>query len=183
MTAPYTEMNSAQLVAAYNQMAGSPEGLAVNLRPVIKFTDKATGVARCEKAASSIQAWTKGQQEEDNRKVKDTEVAKEKVAKAPKEPKAPKVKVAKEPAVQNGTWGTREGSNRDKLIQRMLRNENTQISSADLAQAVYGDPKSTGPLGMVLKGVVDVIKKTAQPYDLKKSKDESGISFGLHRLS
>lgn len=56
----FTAMDGPGLVRAYGEMAASKLGVELGAKPVTKFTDKETGVKRCQALASSIKARYEG---------------------------------------------------------------------------------------------------------------------------
>jgi hypothetical protein len=156
------ELTSPELVIEFNGMAASDTGQALGLRPVTRFTDRATGLRRCEAARSSILAWEAGQAEEDTRQQQEQQESMD--------------NESEKPPVRGGT-------NRDRLLAVLKKNEGKQVPLIDLLRAVYGSEATAdmkGPLAMVMKGLFVVIASKGLPYVIRKEKVGREITYGLY---
>lgn len=78
-------------------------------------------------------------------------------------------------------FGTREGSNREKLLEALAASQGKQVSVKDLMKAVYRSTQKQGPLMMVMRGLYDMIAGNKLPFAVHKSKDKEGdLTFGLY---
>lgn len=156
----FTTLHGTSLVEAFNAMAASKEGIALGAKPVTRFSDTKTGVKRCETLASSIRAHREGQKAEAERDKKKptTKTAKEKP-----EPKKHETQFGK----------VTQGSNRDKLLARLLEAQGDYLSRNDLMVVVYGvaDKDHRGRLAMVLKGLGQLIASRKLGYKLETRKE------------
>lgn len=76
----------------------------------------------------------------------------------------------------------RSGCNRDKLLIRLMANdEENPVALSELQAAVYeAQNKNKGPIMMVLKGLKAMIEKAKVPYSIVKSKnDQKELCFAL----
>lgn len=157
----YADMSLSELVIVYNAMANSPVGKSCELKAVQNFRDKNTAVRRCTGAEVMIRAATKTPDaiERLNGKVPADAKPKEKEKKTKSE------------------FGVRSGTNREKLIQAMLREP--PKTAYELSEALYGDPDKVGAMKMVMKGIIVAIEKGELPYTIVKEKDERGTTYVL----
>lgn len=175
----FTEMTGASLVEAFNAMALSPEGKDLGIKVVSRFSDARTGQKRCEALASSIRAHREGQKAEAARDKKAG--AKGAVAKPAREPKA-----KPDPKKHETQFGkVTRGSNRDKLLLRLLSADGEYLSRNELMMAVYGEANKDkrGPLSMVLKGLGQLIKARDLKYEIKTRKDDKETTVALVKKS
>ena len=182
---PYTqknfqELSGSALVEAFNAMAASKEGVALGAKSVTRFSDTKTGVKRCEALASSIRAHREGQKAEAERDKKPAKGAVEgKPARAPAKEKP-------EPKKHDTNFGkVTKGSNRDKLLERLLAAKGEFLSRNDLMVAVYGvaDKDHRGRLAMVLKGLGQLIASRKLSYKLETRKEGKDTAVALVKVN
>lgn len=79
------------------------------------------------------------------------------------------------------SFGAREGTNLEKLINKFLHNVNTPITVTVLMQSVYGKATKDykGKLMMVMNGVKAAIKKNRLPYEVVKTRVDKENHFAL----
>jgi hypothetical protein len=147
----YVDMSLSELVVMYNQMANSPVGKSCGLKAVQNFRDKATGVRRCTGAEVQIRAAAHAE----SKPIVDSE----------------------RPKKEKGAFGVRVGTNRDKLIQLMLKLP--PKTAYELAQELYGDADKVGAMKMVMKGIIVSIEKGQLPYKIVKEKGSKGTTYAL----
>lgn len=183
MEEDYVKMSGAELVSAYNKMAGSAEGVALQTRTVTRFADQATAVKRCLALASSIKARKEGLK---GTSEKDVPAAKPVSTAAPaKKPATVKKEGAK--PVQTGIaaeFEARAGTIREKLLLALHANFKKQVPLNTLLKATYGNlnTENKGALMMSMKGALLTIKNKKLPYEIKKEKvpETKELTFGLY---
>lgn len=155
-------MSMKELVDEYNSMVEEieqkfPSGSISWARKTQKFSDRQSGIQRCQKLESSINAFKKGQKESN-----DEEKA---VSKAPKEKavsKAPKEQFLSD-------WGLREGTNVARLVKKLLDNLEKDLKMNDIVKFIYGDVEANG-INNVINNVKHHIKKNSLPFILTSNK-------------
>lgn len=175
----FSSLAGSALVEAFNKLATSSEGRDLGAKEVSRFSDTKTGVKRCEALASSIRARRSGMKAEEAR---DKKPATEAPAEAVKKPKAVKPKT--EPKKHDTPFGAiTKGSNRDKLLQKLLNNPRHFFSRNDLMVEVYGvaDKEHRGPFSMVMKGLYILIKERELPFRIETKKDGKETMFALFK--
>jgi hypothetical protein len=204
----FTEMTGPELVQAYNSMANSTLGQELGIKPVQRFSDTKSALARTEKLASSIKARASGLKKEEASAKTNSPVAQEflgavqpkkqeaDVAKVTTKKSAAKIKPAADKLdsfpVPKGTasivaaFAPRVESFREKLLTKLADNIGKQVPLNDLIVSTYGraadKEEMKGALMMVLKGVTIMIAGGKLPFTLEKEKAENGkISFGLFK--
>lgn len=182
----FAALSGADLVSTYNQMATSAEGRDLGAKEVNRFSDTKTGVKRCEALASSIRARRAGMKAEESRDKKPEAPAAKPKNEAPaetaKKPKAAKPK--NEPKKHETPFGNiTKGSNRDKLLQKLLNNPRHYFSRNDLMVEVYGvaDKEHRGPFSMVMKGLHVLIAERELPFRIETKKDGKETMFALFK--
>lgn len=84
-------------------------------------------------------------------------------------------------------FGTREGSNREKLLEALGAKQGHQVPILDLIKAVYGSKQEAhkGKLLMVMKGLYVMIEDGHLPFAVHKMDDPKTqeMTFGLYSLS
>jgi hypothetical protein len=153
----YVDMSLSELVVMYNQMANSPVGQSCGLKAVQNFRDKATGVRRCTGAEVQIRAAAH--------------------AEKPVATKSKPIVDSERPKKEKSAFGVRAGTNRDKLIQLMLKLP--PKTAHELAQELYGDADKVGAMKMVMKGIIVSIEKGQLPYKIVKEKGSKGTTYAL----
>jgi hypothetical protein len=71
---------------------------------------------------------------------------------------------------------SREGSHKRLAAETLLKNDGKEITMADLAKAVYGEPEFTGQIGMVLKGIAKAIEVQGLALTLTREKGSVKLS-------
>lgn len=206
----YGRMSGPELLAAYNTMigevtaymavVGTEAGKALaSFKPVGKFSDRQTGIKRCQALDSALAKATKADPEMQAKieaaKVREpaTKIEKTKpvtegtpATDAPKKSKAtkpatdaPKEKKTRVPAAGSEI---RPGSNRDLLFQRLHSSLGKPVHENDLMIAVYGKatPELRGPLNMIIKGFREVqLEGLKMPFTLERSKNGKDVTYRL----
>lgn len=175
----FNTLSGADLIAAFNAMANTATARDMGTKEVTRFSDTKTGVKRCEALASSIRARRSGEKEEANR---------DKPVRAPAAPgEGAKTKTTKpkvEPKKHETPFGhVTKGSNRDKLLQKLLGSPRHFFSRNDLMVEVYGvaDKEHRGPFSMVMKGLFMLIRDRELPYRIESKKDGKETMFALFK--
>lgn len=144
---------------AYNDMLSLPVTIQ-NMedwknKPIQKFSDNATGIARCEALASRIRAWSAGPDGTEG-------VQRVKKAKEPKAPKEKKAKVEKAPRT----------TIKSKVFAELEKQKGNFIDASDLIYVAYGkdDDKLRGALANVLRGITKDIKGATFTLESEKGK-------------
>lgn len=169
---------------AYMSLSDSP---LAKFKPIGKFKDKTIGLARCEALSKALS--------DHNAEVAANvtpEVIRGPAAKSAKSAKPYDASVRKIVAVSTmlkkdakpfGKFDVRPGSNREKLLLKLLKSEGKQVSLNELLIAVYGSPDHgmRGPMLMVMKGLFSLIETDNIPYKIEKQKNGKEISFGINK--
>lgn len=188
MEVEFANMNGPQLVAAYNKMAES-----LKLKPVARFSAHPVGVKRCQELAArmkelpvteivpatTIEAAKKEESEVPKAKAnvsKPVKTAKKVIARKPKSDVPDnRSKIAIE-------FDARAGTVRQKLLDELHANYRKMIDQNKLLKACYGsmNNENVGALNMSVKGALKTIKDKKLGYEIRKVKDDKGVSFGLY---
>lgn len=87
-------------------------------------------------------------------------------------------KVDTSPAgIIRSAFEVRSGSNRELLLNALIKKFGKPVSAEDLATAVYDDAEQTGPLAMVMKGLLMTIDSKKLKYVITKSKEGKNVTF------
>jgi len=155
---PYEEMSGPELVTAYNKLAEQATGV----KPVTRFADRVSGLKRVKELALTISSGQKGGAPEPKKAESgDSDMT------------------ALEKKIE--AFEVRSGTNREKVLKKLLPNLGKQIPQGELLKAAYGsqNTENTGALAMVMKGIKDVIQKKKLPYVLTRDRKEK--TYGINR--
>ncbi len=151
------------LISYYNEGAAE-----LGKPPVSKFQDRATAERRCDQMRLALRQ---------HRAINTESVNDAPIQKAVAQPKKEKANLS-----EIKFESVRDGSKRAMLIAHMTKNLNAYQSVETLSSAVYGSEtalRGKGAVLMVLKGLQKDIVKNSVPVELRKQKDETGVSSGL----
>jgi len=150
------EKTVAELTAEYNAIAKSEAGVKLGLKEVVKFKDLKTAKARLAKVNKDL----------GNETPKETKV------KEPKEPKEPKKRLPF--THRHGDvveqFDFRAASERERLLHVLLDHFEKMVTKASL-----------GKLAVNVPGITWRIDNKKLPYELRETKNEGVISYGLFR--
>lgn len=79
-------------------------------------------------------------------------------------------------------FGVHPDSNRAKALSRMAKKLNTQFPVEELVIAVYGTNErgNVSSFTMVMKGLISIQANNELRFEIRKEKNEKGISYGLY---
>lgn len=179
-----TKLTGPELIKAYNDAAFMLD------RPQVKrFADHATAEKRTAAIVAASKALSggtspkhpadmsgipEGSGKNSTHPTKDEEVA----------PKAKKAKAID--SVEADKSVPRSGTNREKLVNALVKNAGNFVAVSKLQKAVYGDAGKhrAGPLMMIMNGFKEVqlpLMKSddGKPYELRKLRENKENHFGL----
>lgn len=177
-------------VATYNELVAEASSIGLNgYKPIsTRFRDAATGAKRCEALAEAIEAHrakvasgkaeaapqqTTEQQPPPAQNQERAKMARTATAKKPrKAAPAKKARAAPKPVVEKvrtgivGEFGTREGTNREKVLLALYAKKNKAVLLSDVAKAVYGkgDDENRLKVKAVIVGLNMMIDEGKLPY-------------------
>lgn len=147
-----------QLTIEYNALCNSPTGKIIGMKQIVKFRDLKTATERVKKALEKIKAK----------------------AAAPKESKAPKTPKEKGPKQRlpftHGyasiveEFDFKSGSEREKLLHILLDNFEKPV-----------EKKKLDKLAGCIAGITWRINNKRLAYELRESKEDGNVSYGLYR--
>jgi hypothetical protein len=186
-----TNTTSTDYVAQYNELVSEATSIGLNgYKPIAtRFRDAATGAKRCEALAEAIEAHkaklASGEitaaspeavveealaaENQETSKMARTATAKKakKAAPAKKAAKAAAPKIADKPRTGVvGEFGTREGTNREKVLLALYAKKNKPVALTEVAKAVYGkgDDENRLKVKAVIVGLNMMIEAGKLPY-------------------
>lgn len=177
------EMTGPDLVKAYNELAVIAVGLGIKVETVKRFSDQKTGIKRVDELYKVV-CEKSGKEEVDMATTASKKKGAAKKKAAPKKTAAKKAAKSKEPKKKAdgiaGECGVRAGSNRELLLKRLAQDKGKQVPVQYLVTAVYGAKEgSVGAVSLVMKGLIVNLKSSKAPYEIRKNKDDKGITYGL----
>jgi hypothetical protein len=173
-----------EIIGRYNaNLAGVPltiEGARLaEFKPVKKFADKATAVARCEALEKAFTAWEE--------KVKNVPPAAASISRAPatqpgqQAPANTEDTMAKKSSTPKAAKGGKAAQKTDEanLIRFLQRNLGRQVAVAAAVEAVYGKGAgSDSALKMSLLGLEKAIEAGKLPFYVIRDKGTIGLYAG-----
>jgi len=176
----FSELSGTELIDQFNAMLALPQAKLLperRYREVSRFSDRETGIKRCEALASSLRAV-----------AAEPEITAEE-PKAQPQDKAPRVKKPKAERSEVPAGMSRGDSKRQRAIDCLLAAKGSSVALDVIIGHVYGPGASIdefkGPISMVLNGIkVANIAKEGLPYRLVRTKNEQKeIFFALEKLT
>lgn len=166
MKTDFTSMTGPELVTVFNEMCTKAAEKGIDrFKPVQRFGTREKGITRCSTLyLALVKAGVRVNGDGPKAKAK---------GKSSKGNGAERTGIVAE-------FGTREGTNREKLLLALADNLNKPTSQTALIKAVYGSKEGdSGALGMVMKGLFASIASNKLPYKIVKSKDSKEVYFEL----